>query len=251
MLKKYYLKKDLNRKKTNHRYKWFIKITGISLLTLGIIIITFYTLPVFIWHIIFKSYFAQVKTPIPPPLILTPEIIHAMEREQTDKSLSVIGNRLAGSNDNWLKNYKLDKSITPEVDSYLITISKLEIYKALVSTKETDPSKSLVQHAGTPLPPKTGNTVIFGHSTLPYLFDADNYSTIFANAHNLRINDEFIINLKSKTYKYRIIKTLVTSPDDLSVLNQDKRGSYITIITCTPPGTVWKRLIIKAKLISS
>ena len=29
---------------------------------------------------------------------------------------------------------------------------------------------------------------------------------------------------------------------------RDTTDSYLTLVTCTPPGTTWKRLIIKAKL---
>jgi sortase A len=90
--------------------------------------------------------------------------------------------------------------------------------------------------------------VIFGHSTLPQLFEENNYKTIFANAYQLEVGDEIFVNLDDVHYKYTISDISVVEPTDISVLAQDFSDSYLTLITCTPPGTVWKRLIIKAKL---
>ena len=40
----------------------------------------------------------------------------------------------------------------------------------------------------------------------------------------------------------------IVPADDTAYLAQDTDGSYLSIITCTPPGTTWERLVIKAKL---
>jgi len=32
------------------------------------------------------------------------------------------------------------------------------------------------------------------------------------------------------------------------VLEQKNDASYISLITCVPPGTYWKRLVVRAKL---
>lgn len=248
MLKKYYLKNEQIIRKKGHLHNWFIKLSGIGLVTVGISITFFYVLPVLIWQIIFKTVYASVASPVPSAFVLTPEVIEAMEREHTDKSLSIINSKRGTSIDNWLSNYKINKNKHAELKSYSISIPKLDISKAIVSTKDTDISKSLIQHTGTPIPPIQGNTVIFGHSTLPQLFENNNYETIFANAQNLKTGDEIIVHMKDRNYKYKIVRTFITEPDDLTVLNQNLSGSYLTLITCTPPGTVWKRLIIKASL---
>ena len=49
-------------------------------------------------------------------------------------------------------------------------------------------------------------------------------------------------------YRYVIYEMVVTDPNDLSVLEQRFDDSYITLVTCVPPGTYWKRLNVKAKL---
>jgi len=37
--------------------------------------------------------------------------------------------------------------------------------------------------------------------------------------------------------------------DKISVLEQKYDASYLTLVTCVPPGTYWKRLVVKAKLV--
>ena len=61
-------------------------------------------------------------------------------------------------------------------------------------------------------------------------------------------HSEIIVNLEKAQYSYIINSVTVVEPEDTSVLAQNFSDSFITIITCTPPGTVWKRLIIKARI---
>ena len=117
-----------------------------------------------------------------------------------------------------------------------------------MSNKDSDLSTHLVQFNSDTYPPKEGNSVIFGHSTLPQLFDPNNYKTVFANAYKIKTGDEIVITNNNRNYIYKVISLTVVEPTDTSVLAQDFSDSYLTIITCTPPGTIWKRLIIKAKI---
>jgi len=43
-------------------------------------------------------------------------------------------------------------------------------------------------------------------------------------------------------------KMIEVSPRDLSILAQRYDDSYLTLITCVPPGTYFKRLIVRARL---
>jgi sortase A len=106
----------------------------------------------------------------------------------------------------------------------------------------------LVQFNSDSAPPHQGNTVIFGHSTLPQLYDPNDYKTIFANAYKLEVGDQMIVKMDNETYTYKIESVIVVDPDNTSVLAQNFSDSFITVITCTPPGTIWKRLIIKGRI---
>jgi len=131
---------------------------------------------------------------------------------------------------------------------FYLTIPKLKIENAEVSTKDYDLEKHLVQYFGTSIPGEKGTAVIFGHSTLPYLFNPKNYKTIFATLHTIEVGDEIYVKVKDISYKYKIFSITITSPDDTNILSQSFDYSYITLVTCTPPGTIWKRLIVRAGL---
>ena len=117
-----------------------------------------------------------------------------------------------------------------------------------MSTRDNNLAIHLVNYQNTAIPPDNGNAVIFGHSTLPQLFNPNDYKTIFATAYQLRLGDEIYATVNGASFKYRVFNISVVEPTDTSIFEQNYDNSYLTLVTCTPPGTTWKRLIIKAKL---
>jgi sortase A len=132
---------------------------------------------------------------------------------------------------------------------YYLSIPKLRINRATVRNDHTDLKESLIHYPGTAMPGDLGNAVIFGHSVLPQFFNPANYLTIFSTLHTLKPGDEVTLAQDNATYTYRISEMYETEPDDLTPLAQSYGNRYLTIITCTPPGTYLRRLIIKAVLI--
>jgi len=142
------------------------------------------------------------------------------------------------------------KRVEPsKITSYTLSIPKLGIKDATVIIGVEDLSKSLIQWGGTALPGEFGNAVIFGHSVLPIFFDPKNYMTIFSTLPTLKEKDEIFIYFDGITYKYQVFEMKIIEPADISVLEQKYDDSYISLITCVPPGTYWKRLVVKARLV--
>jgi len=135
-----------------------------------------------------------------------------------------------------------------EESYYHLSIPKLRIEDALVAINGIDLKKSLIQYANTAFPGRFGNTVIFGHSVLPQFFNPKNYVTIFSTLPTLSPKDEIIITYDKVKYKYVVEKMIEVSPSDVSILAQRYDDSYLTLITCVPPGTYLKRLIVRARL---
>lgn len=135
--------------------------------------------------------------------------------------------------------------------TYLISIPKLKIKDAVVTIGSMDLKKSLIQYPQTALPGQLGNAVIFGHSVLPQFFNPKSYLTIFSTLYKLKQGDEIIIDYDSVKYKYIIDEMFEVKPTDLSVLEQRFDQKNLTLITCSPPGTYLRRLIIKASLTSN
>lgn len=140
------------------------------------------------------------------------------------------------------------KHVVTPVNTYELSIPKLKINRAMVTVGGDDLGESLVHYGGTGLPGQFGTTVVFGHSTLPQFFNPKNYKSIFSLLPTLKVGDDILVYYDGVQYQYRIFEMVVLDPPDLSTLEQRFDDSYLTLVTCVPPGTYWKRLNVKAKL---
>ena len=241
MGKIYYKKsKTINKKK-------ILRLTSLLFFLSGILIISYIFLPFFSWQIYFAPVFANqsISSPIPKNKIVSVSTLKSL--------LNGASNSLTGVDytnaQNWFPNYKYQKTGNLKLAFYTISIPKIKIKNAIVSTTNTNLATNLVNYGGTAIPPDKGNAVIFGHSTLPQLFDEKNYKTIFSNLYLLSKNDEIIVNSSNIKYKYIVESITVVNPDNTTLLEQNYDDSFLTLVTCTPPGTIWKRLVVKARII--
>lgn len=143
------------------------------------------------------------------------------------------------------------KEYYDDIKFYTLSIPSLKINDAIVRIGGSDLSGSLIQYYGTALPGNIGNPVIFGHSVLPQFFDPENYLTIFSTLPRIEKGDEVYISFEGKNYTYQVRDIFEVSPKDVQILNQEKSDSYLTLVTCTPPGHPLKpkRLVVKAILV--
>lgn len=105
----------------------------------------------------------------------------------------------------------------------------------------------VVHYGGTSLPGEVGNMVIGGHSSSDWWKPGD-YKFIFVNLDKLKVGDRIEVQYEQKKYIYQVEGSKIVEPTDLSVIAPTNYPS-LTLFTCTPPGTNWKRLIISARLI--
>lgn len=64
----------------------------------------------------------------------------------------------------------------------------------------------------------------------------------------MQVGDEIFVTVDNVKYTYKIYAMTVIDPEDVSVLTQNYDDSYLNIITCTPPGTIWKRLVVQSRI---
>ena len=133
---------------------------------------------------------------------------------------------------------------------FLISIPKLEIEKAKVEVDAVRFDKNLALFPGSAIPGDVGNSFITGHSILPQFSDPKNYGAIFTKLPELEIGDEVLVDLGDRTFRFVVQYAKVVEPDDLSVLGPiTQNGRNLTLMTCVPPGTNTKRLVVITSLI--
>lgn len=245
----YSYKKALPKKKKR------AKILPIVSLALGATFISmvFYSTAGF--NLKYGSKFTTLKSPIASKIDKKINKDHLVAlAEEKNKTLSIDKNNFTYQKDADLTQASLwfPKAIPHNLprshSSYILSIPKLNIEDARVLVGAEDLSKSLIHFTG-PLPGLNGNPVIFGHSTLPFLYNPQDYKSIFSKLPDLEKNDEIYVKVDNITYKYLVSEMEVVDPDNLTVLDQEYSSPLLTLITCVPPGTYQKRLVLKARLV--
>ena len=99
------------------------------------------------------------------------------------------------------------------------------------------------------MPGETGNTVVLGHSSND-VFDNGNYKFVFVQLDKLEKGDTFYLHYNGTRYTYSVTEKKVIDPTQVSELVIDNGKPLATLVTCTPPGTALKRLVVIAEQIS-
>jgi len=237
-----YVKKDNSpKKKAINYFSYFSLIVGVLLLFWS-----FY--PILSFEIYSRLFLKKnLKTPVPnldSPASLSEastilgvfNIFSNNLRDYTKASL-------------WFPSVSQTGSMsTLSVKEYTLSIPRLNIKDAKVVVGGEDLSKSLIHYLPRSLPGEYGNVAIFGHSTLRQLYSPKDYKSIFTYLSSLETGDVIRVKIGDLKYEYQVYDMFVVDPDEISVLEQQKNGSFLTLITCVPPGTYLERLVIKAKL---
>src|SRR3989344_2266983 len=160
------------------------KFAGVLIIFFGLGILLYFFFPVISYQMFFGS-----------DTIITPVPRHAKVEGTTIGSLITQGISSLTTNYNDARNWYPRVHFTNDtsISSYLLSIPKLKIQDAEVSTVDYDLSRHLIQYAGTSTPGGNGTAVIFGHSTLPQWFDPKNYKAIFATLHLIKDGDEIVV----------------------------------------------------------
>lgn len=214
-------------------------IVSVACIFSGLTILVWVLYPILTFELFYAPQFAGVVSPIPNEIIKNtlvsdlPAVLGSQNIDFTRAST-------------WFPK-AVNLKIAASTTSYTLSIPKVGIDKADVTVGGEDLTKSLIHFAG-PLPGNYGNPVIFGHSTLLWFYNPKDYKSIFSKLPELKINDTFTVTLDNISYRYKIYEMKIVTPDDLSVLDQDYNSANITLVTCVPPGTYLKRLVVRARL---
>lgn len=110
--------------------------------------------------------------------------------------------------------------------------------------------RGVVHYPTTVRPGENGNGAYFGHSSNNIL-NPGKYKFAFVLLHTLVPGDTFYLTYNSKVYVYKVITRTVVDPSNVGVLGPvPGQTATATLITCDPPGTSLKRLVVVGQQIS-
>lgn len=127
-----------------------------------------------------------------------------------------------------------NSKIVPNVDPYNSNIYQVALTKGVAQAK------------GTVTPDRIGNMFLFSHSSANIL-EASRYNSVFYLLSKLETNDEIYIYYKGTKYKYKVTDKKIVDAKDVSYLNPKSEIRTLTLMTCWPAGTTYKRLLVIAK----
>jgi sortase A len=130
---------------------------------------------------------------------------------------------------------RANAKVIPNVDPYNSSIYQVALTKGVAHAK------------GTFFPGEGKNIFLFSHSSANF-YDALRYNSIFYLLSKLEKNDSVYLFYKNKKYTYSVISKKLVDPTDTSYLTQQTNTEILTLMTCWPPGTSFKRLLVFAHL---
>ncbi len=158
-------------------------------------------------------------------------------------------------------NYNLNKpkaninQIIPVDKTFGIVIPKIGANAKIIAdvnpydskTYQFALTKGVAQAKGTAMPSsEAGNMFLFSHSSANIL-EAGRYNSIFYLLSKLEKNDEVYVYYKNVKYKYLVFDKKIVDAKDVSYLNPKSDVKTLTLMTCWPAGTTYKRLLVIAK----
>lgn len=140
--------------------------------------------------------------------------------------------------------------VIPKISANAKVIDKVDPYDQ--NEYQLALTKGVAHAKGTAYPGHTGNTFIFAHSSVDW-YIANRYNSVFYLLHKLEKGDKIEMYYKKKKYVYVVTEKKLVESSDVSYLNPNfslatNHSSLLTLMTCWPPGTTYKRLIVQAKI---
>lgn len=150
----------------------------------------------------------------------------------------------------WFPQAHLASASASPVNSFLLSLPTQKVFDLPIQVNGTNLETSPIHYPGSALPGRVGNTVILGHSALPYLYLFKSPLAIFNPLLKTKIGDEVVVDFNGFKYTYKISQINEVSPNQIEVLSQPANRRQLTLITCVPLGTYLRRLVVIGDLIN-
>lgn len=105
-----------------------------------------------------------------------------------------------------------------------------------------------MKSTGLPISPVNNNIVIYGHSAGGDVYErTGDPAAAFSRLRKIKVGNNIDITIDGKDYVYKVVKTKIVNPDDVSILTGDNANTQtLTLFTCHPPGNNAQRYVVVA-----
>jgi len=184
--------------------------------------------------------------------ILLAELGFAFRQRSADFTTQLVGENSQADS---ATNQEFNLAIKPVNEEFSIVIPKIAVNAPIV--EGVDPyssfdyqrqlAKGVAQAEGTGLPDQERTMFLFAHASGDILM-ARRYNSVFYLLNKLEAGDQLVIYYRGAPYYYQITASREVAADAINYLTEDQEDDLI-LMTCTPPGTTWRRLLIFANKI--
>ncbi len=134
--------------------------------------------------------------------------------------------------------------VIPKINANAKVIRNVNPY--VPSIYQSALAQGVAQAQGTGLPGEKANIFLFAHSSGNW-YQANRYNSVFYLLYKLKQNDLIEVYFQGHKFQYKVKNKLYVAPDAVEYLSRESQEETLTLMTCWPPGTTAKRLLIIAK----
>lgn len=199
------------------------KYLGILLLLTGLTVLIFTFSP------IIKAYLKYYFTPEPTKEVRLEQVKEEKEetQEQEDEEIVFLNNDFGL----YIPKIGANAKVVEDVDPY----DKDEYTNALYTG---------VAHAeGTSTPDRSGNVFLFAHSAVNF-YERRKFNIYFYLLGELEKDDPIYVSYEGDIYTYKVLEVKKVDPTEVEYLGTYMDRDTVTIMTCWPAGTNYKRMIV-------
>ncbi len=150
-------------------------------------------------------------------------------------------------------NGKTAQVLIPEDPNFSVVIPKIGANARVVSNVDTSNEreyaealkKGVAQAQGTAFPGEGGHIFLFAHST-DYWWNVSTYNAVFYLLGKLVKGDDINIFYKGERFMYRVVDSKIVDPSEVEYITRKTNQEFVTLQTCWPLGTTFKRLLVFA-----
>ncbi|MBI3385496.1 sortase [Candidatus Gottesmanbacteria bacterium] len=135
--------------------------------------------------------------------------------------------------------------VIPKIGANAKIITNVDPYDSRVYQEAL--TKGVAHAKGSVLPGSDGNSFLFSHSSANF-YEATRYNSVFYLLTKLDIGDKIYVFVNNQKFTYTVTSKKIVDPKDVDFLSPKATGKQLTLMTCWPAGTSFKRYIILAQV---